>query len=64
MNTPKYPTKLTCKFFLKQKECPTWNSSEHRQLDVFQEQDMFGEPCPPPKKAIMLPLLWTYLVKI
>ena len=50
----------------KLKSMPTWNEwrlSEHKQLDQYQDQGMFGKPCKLPPGANVLDLLWTYVVK-
>ena len=40
-----------------------WEKSEHKQLDLYQMQDMFGRPMRPPPGANILSLLWTYGIK-
>ena len=50
----------------KLKNMPTWKewrSSEHKQLDQYQDQGMFGKPCKLPPDANVLDLLWTYVIK-
>lgn len=42
---------------------PEWQKSEHKQLDQYENQKMFGKPCPLPPGANVLDLLWTYLIK-
>jgi hypothetical protein len=48
-------------------EWPEFLKSEWSQLNKYQKQGMFGEPCPrPPKgsKSVVLPWVWTYLFKL
>ena len=50
----------------KLKDLDTWNewkSSEHKQLDQYHHQKMFGKPCQLPPGANVLDLLWTYIIK-
>ena len=50
----------------KLKELDTWNewkASEHKQLDQYHHQKMFGKPCQQPPGANVLDLLWTYIIK-
>ncbi|GFH45233.1 hypothetical protein CTEN210_01707 [Chaetoceros tenuissimus] len=44
-------------------EWEIWRQSEFKQMDQYQKQNMYGEPCPLPKGANCLKTLWTYLVK-
>ena len=44
-------------------EWDEWKNSEFKQLDQYNEQKMFGEPCQLPPNSNVLDLLWTYLVK-
>lgn len=39
-------------------------SSEWTQLDKYDKQGMFGQPCAPPPGATVLPWVWTYIMKI
>ena len=49
---------------LKNMDCwPEWQKSEHKQLDQYHTQQMFGQPCQLPIGANVLDLLWTYLIK-
>lgn len=48
---------------LPEDEWKIWEASEHKQLDQYEQQEMFGTPCPLPPGANCLPLLWTYLIK-
>ena len=58
------PDKLTRKYLMKQKDWMDWKMSEFKQLDQYEQQQMFGPPEPRPAQANILNLLWTYLVKI
>ena len=40
-----------------------WKQSEWKQLDQYENQDTFGEPCKLPSGANVLDLLWTYNIK-
>ena len=40
-----------------------WKNSEHKQLDLYQMQNVFGRPMAPPPGANILNLLWTYGIK-
>ena len=40
-----------------------WRASEWNQLDKYELQNMFGDPIPRPFEAIILPFVWTYLLK-
>ena len=40
-----------------------WCKSEHKQLDLYDLQNMFGKPVPAPPNANILNLLWTYGIK-
>ena len=57
------PNKLTRKYLMKQKDWLDWKMSEFKQLDQYEQQQMFGSPEPRPISANILHLLWTYLVK-
>ena len=54
---------LTRKYLMKQKDWADWLASEAKQLNQYEEQRTFGQPCKLPKGANLLLLLWTYLVK-
>ena len=56
--------RLNRKMLLQQDDWPDWKASENKQLDAYATQDMFGEPCELPPDSNVLPLLWTYLVKV
>ena len=55
--------KLTRRILLKQDDWDDWKNSEWKQLDQYEAQDTFGEPCILPRGANCLSLLWTYLIK-
>ena len=40
-----------------------WQQSEYKQLDLYELQNMFGQPTPRPSKANILNLLWVYSIK-
>jgi Reverse transcriptase (RNA-dependent DNA polymerase)/GAG-pre-integrase domain len=40
-----------------------WQDGEFKQLDSMAKQDMYGEPCIPPKDAIILRQHWNYSIK-
>jgi hypothetical protein len=54
---------LTRRFLQKQEDWNDWQASEHKQLNQYEAQKTFGEPCRLPPNANLLPLLWTYLIK-
>jgi hypothetical protein len=55
--------KLTHRKLLEQDDWKDWESSEHLQLDQYEQQFMFGTPCKPTKKSAVYNLIWTYLIK-
>ena len=56
--------KLTRKLLMKRDDWNDWKKSEAKQLNQYEQQNMFGEPEPRPTKANILNLLWTYLIKM
>lgn len=40
-----------------------WLSAEFKQLDTHDSDGMFGDPCPRPKKSVVLRSIWTYILK-
>lgn len=40
-----------------------WLAAEFRQLDTHASDNMFGDPCPRPRGAIVLRSIWTYILK-
>ena len=63
----KHKSKGMAQFTRKQlKQRDDWNdwiSSEHKQLNLYDMQNMFGKPMKAPPKANILNLLWTYGIK-
>ena len=55
--------KLTRRKLKETNEWPHWNTAEFKQLDQYEQQETFGPPCPLPKGANVLNLLWTYVYK-
>ena len=55
--------KLTRRKLQQRDDWQDWRKSEDKQLDQYELQQMFEEPCLPPPGANILPFLWTYLVK-
>ena len=47
----------------KRDDFDTWRRSEWAQHDKYKLQNMFGDPIPRPKDAIVLPFVWTYMEK-
>jgi deoxyuridine 5'-triphosphate nucleotidohydrolase len=56
-------SKLTRKKLKNGKDWDKWKLSEWKQLDQYYGQKTFGDPCPLPKDANVLNLLWCYDVK-
>ena len=57
------PHKLTRSYLHKQPDWDEWRQAEHKMLNTYASQDMFGLPIQPPPNANILPFIWTYLVK-
>ena len=60
---PKKSKKLTRRIL---KELPNWKEwklAEKTQLDLYETQNMFGQPIPRPKEGNILHLLWAYKIK-
>ena len=57
--------KLTRRILQKQQDWEEWKASEKIQLDLYEQQGMFGEPGPLPTNGEynVLPMIWSYLVK-
>ena len=55
--------KLTRGYLQKQCDWPEWRLSKAKQLNQYETQGTFGEPCKLPHGANLLPRLWTYLIK-
>ena len=47
----------------KREDYQEWRTSKWSQLDKYELQNMFGTPIPRPFAAIVLPFVWTYLMK-
>ena len=56
--------RLTRKVLMQREDWADWQKSEEKQLDAYDEQKMFSEPCELPPNANVLNLLWVYLVKV
>ena len=56
--------KLTRRKLLQQDNWGDWQSSEHKQLDMYESQYLFGTPCKPTKKEAIFNLIWTYVLKL
>ena len=55
--------KLTRRKLQRQEDWDDWKKSEILQLDQYEKQKMFGDPCSLPQGANVLPFLWAYAVK-
>ena len=47
-------SKLTRKALKSQQDCSEWLYSEHKQLQQYEDQGMFGQPSPIPQDAFFL----------
>ena len=62
-------TKLTRKTVMRLPDRDKWLESEAAQLNKYQLQGMFSEPCPLPKQTdqaepiVALPFAWTHMYK-
>ena len=56
-------SKLTRRKLKMRDDWNDWLESERKQLDQYEAQDTFGEPCKLPVGANVLDLLWAYVVK-
>ena len=56
--------KLTRKILKNQEDWNKWEKAEFKQLDNYENQNTFGQPCALPDGANALNLLWTYMFKI
>jgi deoxyuridine 5'-triphosphate nucleotidohydrolase len=60
----KQPTKRLTRWKLKDgPDWEIWKMAEWQQLDMYYNQKMFGIPCPLPKGANVLSMLWYYNIK-
>jgi hypothetical protein len=57
------PVKLTRRSLLRTEEWPEWQAAEHKQLDAYHKQGMFGTPCEPTPDASVFFWVWVYLIK-
>ena len=55
--------RLTRKRLKSQSDWNAWQQSEWKQLNQYEDQNTFGQPCPLPLNANVLDLLWTYNLK-
>jgi hypothetical protein len=55
--------KFTRRTLEKRDDWPDWAASEHKQLNQYAKQDMFGSPIPPPPNAAVFNWVWTYVLK-
>ena len=55
--------KLTRKKLKNGENWDSWNGSEFKQLQQYEDQDTFGLPCPLPPNSNCLNLLWAYSIK-
>ena len=55
--------KLRQRDLVKQEDWRKWQKSAFLQLDTYQSQGMFGEPCTAPTTAGVFNLVWTHLIK-
>ena len=63
VKSKKKRSKLTRKILKQQQDWNDWLMSEHKQLQQYEDQGMFGAPTPIPDDANCLPFIWTYIVK-
>jgi len=57
------PNKLTRKYLKQQSDWADWKNPEAKQLDQYEQKQMFGEPEDRPINTNILSLLWTNLIK-
>ena len=55
--------KLTRRRLRGDPDWPAWQLAEYKQLDQYEAQGMFGEPCVPPPDAAVFNWVWVYKVK-
>ena len=55
--------KLTRRRLKQGSEWPAWLLAEHKQLDQYEAQGMFGAPCSAPSDAAVFNWVWVYKVK-
>lgn len=56
--------KLTRKYLKQQLDWDVWNQSEFHQLNMYHAQEMFVKPEPAPHTGNVLPLIWSYVIKL
>ena len=56
-------SKLTRSKLMKQEDWNDWEKSEFKQLNQYEAQGTFGDPCVYPAGENLLPVVWTYLIK-
>ena len=56
-------SRLTRKGLQTQPDWLEWLAAEFHQLDQYAQQDMFGDPCPPPLDASIFHWVWIYKIK-
>ena len=59
----KKPPRLTRKMLRNQDDWAEWQQSEWKQLDQYEAQETFGQPCKLPPGSNCLSLMWIYLIK-
>ena len=63
VKSKKKRAKLTRRILKQQQDWHEWLLSEHKQLQQYEDQGMFGTPTMIPDDANSLPFIWTYIVK-
>ena len=53
-----------CTTLMKRQDWKLWNKSEHKQLNSYETQSMFGIPCEAPPHSNVMLLIWTYFNKV
>jgi hypothetical protein len=58
--------RMTRRTVMNSPEAEKWQATEWTQLSKYQNQGMFGDPCtrPDDPNAVILPFVWTYVLKI
>jgi hypothetical protein len=56
-------SQFTRRQLMAQKDFPEWLDAEFKQLDRYEADGMFGDPCPRPSSAIILRSIWSYMLK-
>ena len=55
--------KLTRRHLRTLQDWPKWKEAEKTQLDLYNNQNMFGKPIPCPRNSNVLHMLWVYKIK-